>query len=93
MFGDGLSIFYLVDMLVKWGEGNSRGFSSTTGVRTPQLFLQELTHLASPCTNAVAYTTLHCDVEGVESPLEMYHPGQPWPKLDPDKEQLFMDQR
>ncbi len=88
MFDDGTSTFYSMDTPSTWEDGNSRGFASTVGGRTPQLFLQELVHLAS-LMNAVAFSTLRCDVEGAESPLDMYHPGQPWPEVDPDKEQIL----
>ena len=60
------------------------GFSSTRGGRTPDLFLQELCHLASLCV-AVAFCTLRNDVEGAASPLSTYHPGEPWPEVDADK--------
>jgi len=49
----------------------------------PSLFLQELLHLLS-LTSAVALSTLRNDVEGVESPLVQYKPGEPWPPVDPD---------
>lgn len=60
------------------------GFASTKGGRTPSLFLQELVHLSSLCS-AVALSTLRNDIEGYESPLDMYTPGAPWPAADPDK--------
>ena len=50
--------------------GNNHGFASMEGGRTPQIFLQELAHLASLC-NAVMFSTLHCDVEGVELLLDI----------------------
>ena len=62
----------------------AHGFSSTRGGRTPDLFLQELCHLASLCV-AVAFCTLRNDVEGAASPLSTYHPGEPWPEVDADK--------
>lgn len=62
----------------------ANGFSSTRGGRTPDLFLQELCHLASLCV-AVAFCTLRNDVEGAASPLSTYHPGEPWPEVDADK--------
>jgi predicted membrane chloride channel (bestrophin family) len=49
----------------------------------PDLFLQELAHLVS-LLSAVALSTLRNDVEGSESPLTAYIPGQPWPPVDPD---------
>ncbi len=88
MFDDGSSTYHTMGLAGSWEAGNSRGFASTVGGRTPQLFLQELVHLASLC-NAVAYSTLRCDIEGAESPLDMYCPGQPWPEVDPDKEQIL----
>mmetsp|Transcript_25008 Transcript_25008/g.50893 ORF Transcript_25008/g.50893 Transcript_25008/m.50893 type:complete len:633 (-) Transcript_25008:343-2241(-) len=62
------------------------GFDSTRGGRTHSLFLQELAHLASLCV-AVAFCTLRGggDVEGMESPVDIYRPGEPWPEADPDK--------
>mmetsp|Transcript_8127 Transcript_8127/g.11630 ORF Transcript_8127/g.11630 Transcript_8127/m.11630 type:complete len:626 (+) Transcript_8127:147-2024(+) len=62
----------------------TEGFASTRGGRTPSLFLQELAHLASLCC-AVALATLRNDIEGAESPLDTYHPGEPWPEADPTK--------
>lgn len=61
---------------------DKKGFASTQGGRTPSLFLQELAHLCS-LLNAVALSTLRNDVDGAESPLGMYQPGEPWPKPDP----------
>lgn len=58
------------------------GFAGTQGGRTPPLFLQELAHLAS-LMNAVALSTLRNDIEGAESPLDVYEPGAPWPSVDP----------
>mmetsp|Transcript_4193 Transcript_4193/g.6288 ORF Transcript_4193/g.6288 Transcript_4193/m.6288 type:complete len:582 (-) Transcript_4193:138-1883(-) len=60
------------------------GFASTENGRTPSLFLQELAHLSSLCS-AVALATLRNDIEGSESPLDTYHPGEPWPEADPTK--------
>lgn len=57
------------------------GFASTKGGRTPALFLQELAHLSS-LLNAVALATLRNDVDGAESPLDVYEPGAPWPNVD-----------
>ena len=57
------------------------GFASTKGGMTPSLFLQELAHLAS-LLNAVALATLRNDVDGAESPLDVYQPGAPWPNVD-----------
>jgi hypothetical protein len=50
----------------------------------PALFLQELAHLSS-LMNAVALSTLRNDVEGAESPLDVYDPGADWPEVDPGK--------
>ena len=61
---------------------DKRGFASTKGGRTPSLFLQELTHLASLLC-AVALTTLRNDLDDVESPLGVYTPGEKWPEVDP----------
>ncbi|KAL7534299.1 hypothetical protein ACHAWF_004786 [Thalassiosira exigua] len=64
------------------GAPDPRGFASTRGGRTPSLFLQELAHLSSLLC-AVALTTLRNDLDDVESPLDVYVPGQPWPVADP----------
>ena len=61
---------------------DSAGFASTKGGRTPSLFLQELAHLSS-LLSAVALSTLRNDVEGAESPLDVFVPGLPWPEVDP----------
>ena len=63
---------------------DGKGFASLSGGRTPALFLQELAHLAS-LLSAVALSTLRNDIEGAESPLGFYEPGQPWPEVDPTK--------
>lgn len=68
---------------------NLKGFASVDGGRTPPLFLQELAHLSSLLV-AVAFSTLRNDMEGFESPLSFYKPGQPWPEVDPDKEEILM---
>ena len=67
---------------------DSKGFASSQGDRTPPLFLQELAHLSSLLT-AVALSTLRNDMEGCESPLAIYEPGQPWPEVDPNKDELI----
>jgi predicted membrane chloride channel (bestrophin family) len=85
MFEDEKSTFYSVDKPNTWNDDEGRGFASTAGGRTPSLFLQELVHLASLC-NAVAFSTLRNDVEGAESPLDLYTPGSPWPNVDSDRE-------
>jgi len=59
------------------------GFAGVQGGRTPPLFLQELAHLTSLCT-AVALSTLRNDIEGAESPLDIYVPGSKWPDVDPN---------
>mmetsp|Transcript_17813 Transcript_17813/g.20302 ORF Transcript_17813/g.20302 Transcript_17813/m.20302 type:complete len:560 (+) Transcript_17813:218-1897(+) len=84
MFDDNKSTFYKVDDPSTWAQGEDRGFASDAGGRTPNLFLQELVHLASLCC-AVAFSTLRNDIDGAESPLDMYYPGQPWPEVDPDR--------
>ena len=81
LFDDNTSTFYKYP--VAWTL-NKQGFASTKGGRTPDLFLQELAHLAS-LMNAVALSTLRNDVEGAESPLDIYEPGAPWPEVDPGK--------
>lgn len=85
MFEDKSSTFYSVDHPHTWNDEKDRGFASTAGGRTPSLFLQELVHLASLC-NAVAFSTLRNDVDGAESPLDLYTPGSPWPNVDSDRE-------
>jgi len=66
---------------------DSKGFASIQGSRTPPLFLQELAHLSSLLC-AVALSTLRNDMEGCESPLAIYEPGQPFPQVDPNKDEL-----
>lgn len=66
----------------------SKGFASIQGKRTPPLFLQELAHLSSLLT-AVALSTLRNDMEGFESPLGIYEPGQKWPEVDPNKDEML----
>eukprot|EP00977_Amphora_coffeiformis_P030223 scaffold45569_cov221-Amphora_coffeaeformis.AAC.2 len=58
------------------------GFAGVQGGRTPHLFLQELAHLTSLCA-AVGLATLRNDIEGAESPLDIYEPGSEWPTVDP----------
>ena len=58
------------------------GFASFQGGRTAPLFLQELAHLASLMCG-VALATLRNDIEGSESPLDIYLPGADWPKVNP----------
>jgi predicted membrane chloride channel (bestrophin family) len=74
------STFY--DPNLPWN-ADGKGFASTIGGRTPALFLQELAHLSS-LVCAVALSTLRNDIEGAESPLDVYKPGEPWPEADPD---------
>ena len=79
LFGDDTSTYY------RYGEEwtlDKQGFASAKGGRTPALFLQELAHLSSLMT-AVALSTLRNDVEGAESPLDVYDPGSEWPEVDP----------
>jgi len=64
--------------------GIVEGFASTKGGRTHSLFLQELVHLTSLLV-AVSFCTLRNDLEGIENPLGVYRPGDPWPCADPDK--------
>jgi len=82
MFNDAKSTYYDVNKSQTW-QSNKKGFASTAGGRTPNLFLQELTHLASLLV-AVAFSTLR-DVEGSEAPLDFYKAGEPWPEVDPDR--------
>lgn len=84
LFWDGTSTYYDMHDPDTWKKGKDRGFASNVGGRTPALFLQELTHLASLCC-AVAFTTLRSDIEGTEAPLDFYVAGSPWPQTDPDK--------
>lgn len=84
LFNDGTSTYYNPSDPMSWEKGEDRGFASKVGGRTPSLFLQELTHLASLCT-AVAFSTLRSDIEGTEAPLDMYKAGSEWPEADPDK--------
>lgn len=65
-----------------------KGFASIRGGRTPPLFLQELAHLSSLMA-AVALSTLRNDIDGAESPLAFYRPGDPWPEVDPDKDEYL----
>ena len=62
----------------------NEGFGHRPNGHTPPLFLQELAHLSSLAC-AVALSTLRNDVEGSESPLDIYIPGSAWPESDPDK--------
>jgi len=61
-----------------------KGFASIQGGRTPALFLQELAHLSS-LTIAVALSTLRNDVEGAQSPLDIFIPGLAFPAVDVSK--------
>ena len=81
LFDDGTATFYRYPE--EW-KPDRRGFASLKGGRTPSLFLQELAHLAS-LMNAVALSTLRNDIQGAESPLDVYEPGTPWPEVDPGK--------
>ena len=79
--------FNMHDPKLNWSQyakADPRGFASDAGGRTPNLYLQELVHLASLC-NAVALATLRNDIEGTELPLTRYIPGEPWPEVDPSK--------
>ena len=79
LFGDGRATFFDPN---NPNHMDPAGFASTQGGRTPPLFLQELAHLASLMTG-VALSTLRNDIEGAESPLDVYEPGAPWPSVDP----------
>mmetsp|Transcript_21912 Transcript_21912/g.43430 ORF Transcript_21912/g.43430 Transcript_21912/m.43430 type:complete len:711 (-) Transcript_21912:314-2446(-) len=61
-----------------------RGFASTSGGRTPSLFLQELAHLSSLLL-AVALATLRDDDldDSSDSFLGVHVPGAPFPPPDP----------
>lgn len=87
-FPDGKSTFYnMHDPNINWflfANNDSKGFASNAGGRTPNLYLQELVHLAS-LLNAVAMATLRNDVEGTKIPLTQYIPGEPWPEVDSSK--------
>ena len=63
---------------------SEEGFGSFRGGRLPPLFLQEMAHLCS-LLNGVALATLRNDIEGAQSPLDVYNPGAPWPVVDPTK--------
>lgn len=53
------------------------------GIPCPSLFLQESAHLVS-LLSGVALSTLRNDIDGANSPLAEYYPGQPMPPVDPD---------
>jgi hypothetical protein len=42
---------------------------------------------------AVALSTLRNDIEGVESPLDIYEAGSPWPEVDPGKDEHVLELR
>lgn len=77
LFDDGKATFFHETKTDK------KGFASASGGRTAPLFLQELAHLSS-LLSGVALATLRNDIEGAESPLDIYEPGSPWPAVDPD---------
>jgi len=79
LFDNKSSTFYKKD---KAWNSDGEGFASKVGGRTPALFLQELAHLCS-LLNAVALSTLRCDIEDAEAPLDTYQPASPWPEADP----------
>ena len=87
-FPDGKSTYHnMNDPNLDWSQHvktDPRGFASNAGGRTPNLYLQELVHLASLC-NAVALATLRDDIEGTKIPLTRYLPGEAWPEVDPSK--------
>jgi len=68
----------------KPNEISCEGFAGTDGGRTPDLLLQEMIHLTSLLC-AVALSTLRNDVDGAESPLDMYRFGEEWPEVDSTK--------
>ena len=80
LFDDGKATYF--DPLHR-EKKDKRGFASCQGGRTAPLFLQELSHLGSLLTG-VALSTLRNDIEGAESPLDIYEVGSPWPEVDPD---------
>ena len=94
LFDDGCATFYnkrsessSADMTPPDSEESTpppqiNGFASIDGGHTPPLFLQELAHLCSLAI-AVALSTLRNDIEGAESPLDVYVPGKPFPAADP----------
>lgn len=57
----------------------------------PSLFLQETTHLVS-LLSGVALSTLRNDIDGADSPLAEYFPGQPMPPVNPDDVAIEMRQ-
>ena len=63
---------------------DSKGFASIQGGQTPALFLQELAHLCS-LAMAVALSTLRNDVDGAQSPLDIFIPGMDFPAVDVSK--------
>jgi predicted membrane chloride channel (bestrophin family) len=85
LFDDGKATYY--DPKNPEVVDGKKGFASFQGGRTPPLFLQELAHLSSLMTG-VALSTLRNDVEGAESPLDIFEPGAPWPAVDPDRVKL-----
>ena len=80
LFNDGKSTYFSPDN-PNAAFDDRKGFASTSGGRTPPLFLQELAHLASLLV-AVALSTLRNDIDGAESPLDLYEIGAPWPEVD-----------
>jgi hypothetical protein len=85
LFDDGKSTYYDPHRPMAAFD-DRKGFASICGGRTPPLFLQELAHLSSLLT-AVALSTLRNDVDGSESPLDLYEVGSPWPAADPGTDQ------
>ena len=79
LFPDGKATFFNVRHPER---KDPEGFASYQGGRTPPLFLQELAHLSSLLCG-VALSTLRNDIEGSQSPLDIYEPGSPWPEVDP----------
>ena len=88
LFDDGRTTYFDP---TKPDQKDPMGFASIQGGRTPSLFLQELAHSASLLI-AVALSTLRNDVEGAESPLDIFVPGSKWPAVDArDVEDLAFD--
>lgn len=81
LFADGKATYFDPQ---KPNQRDTFGFAGIQGGHTPPLFLQELVHLTSLLT-AVALSTLRNDVEGANSPLDIYEPGSTWPPVDPDR--------
>lgn len=80
----------LVPIIQHQNESQGESFQRVTSKKVvndesqqASLFLQETAHLLS-LLSAVAMSTLRNDLEGAESPLSTFVPGDPWPCEDPD---------